>query len=792
MAQQIKKKFIGQDQIDGSKIKLLEGQSLRGVNSQGQEVDLVKIGSQDKVEVLGQEVALKSELDSEVAALESKDQELDSKIAQEVLDRQSGDASTLASAQTYTDQKVAELVGSAPEVLDTLKELSDSLNGDANFAATVAGQIGSVDAKIESEISRAQSAEQALDQKINGNFAIYETEVGSLRSSITANSTAISQEIANRQTADSALGTRIDGVQQNLASVQTNLQTAINTEASVRQAADTALSARISAEEELTRYIKEVLYNDTAASYADGSPGVEDPSTMTRDGWYFQNSVAGSTINWYFFDGLKENVSRTQMKSAYAVMTFDDIGSKPIFGFYSYPTGSNDIMPGFAHSKWVYQIPAATMSGVVVGKKYLVWAGDSAPTAHPELPRLQATYVPAASGGDRVTSERILAVSLVSDPSSPVNKVKWMVQNLGIYADNLKGEATLKIKNVSKSVYNAKMTQLDSSISTLQSGLSSEISARQSAVSTEQAARIAGDASTLQTAKDYTNSQVLALQSTDSTLQNQIDYVITDMSNLMTELYETQNNVSNQISSVGSDLQIEKERIDAILLASTADKDSFAEIVSLINSVDTANDQAFAGYVTSNNAAVALKADKTYVDEIISSTNDQLTNYTDTQIGQLSEQVNENFDRSLLIDGTRGMNGNLIMGDVTGTMYKVVALGDGVDSHDAVNKGQLDSAKSELQTNINIEKARIDVLEAKGFSKGVVTVGTELAFIDLDRQYNILLSVSVGRLMIHEGEDFSVSVVDGKTRLTFIGSLVNPGGEEAIETGDKIFFSGAF
>jgi hypothetical protein len=52
-------------------------------------------------------------------------------------------------------------------------------------------------------------------------------------------------------------------------------------------------------------------------------------------------------------------------------------------------------------------------------------------------------------------------------------------------------------------------------------------------------------------------------------------------------------------------ISTEKGRIDAILLASDADKDSFAEIVSLINSVDTTNDQAFAGYVLSNDARSA-------------------------------------------------------------------------------------------------------------------------------------------------------------------------------------------
>jgi hypothetical protein len=47
--------------------------------------------------------------------------------------------------------------------------------------------------------------------------------------------------------------------------------------------------------------------------------------------------------------------------------------------------------------------------------------------------------------------------------------------------------------------------------------------------------------------------------------------------------------------------------LDAILSSSDADKDSFAEIVTLINSVDTTNDTAFAGFVTSSNAAQAVQ-----------------------------------------------------------------------------------------------------------------------------------------------------------------------------------------
>jgi hypothetical protein len=53
-------------------------------------------------------------------------------------------------------------------------------------------------------------------------------------------------------------------------------------------------------------------------------------------------------------------------------------------------------------------------------------------------------------------------------------------------------------------------------------------------------------------------------------------------------------------TSVDSRITTEKGRVDAILLAADADKDSFAEIVTLINSVDTTNDNAFASFYTAS------------------------------------------------------------------------------------------------------------------------------------------------------------------------------------------------
>lgn len=52
------------------------------------------------------------------------------------------DALNGIATENYVDTKVSELVDSAPETLNTLKELSDALGGDQNFAATVSEQIG--------------------------------------------------------------------------------------------------------------------------------------------------------------------------------------------------------------------------------------------------------------------------------------------------------------------------------------------------------------------------------------------------------------------------------------------------------------------------------------------------------------------------------------------------------------------------------------------------------------------------------------------------------------------------
>jgi len=101
----------------------------------------------------------------------------------------------------------------------------------------------------------------------------------------------------------------------------------------------------------------------------------------------------------------------------------------------------------------------------------------------------------------------------------------------------------------------------------------------------------------------------------------------------------------------------------------------------------------------------------------------------------------------------------------------------------------IDQDLSDLQERIENLESQVD---GPSFFSGSFVVGEELAYVDLDREYIKLMSVNVGRVSVHENEDFTVSVVDEKTRITWINSLANPEGSEAIEQGDKVFWVGAY
>ena len=159
--------------------------------------------------------------------------------------------------------------------------------------------------------------------------------------------------------------------------------------------------------------------------------------------------------------------------------------------------------------------------------------------------------------------------------------------------------------------------------------------------------------------------------------------------------YATDAQLTAVSGALESSLNVEKGRIDAILLSSHADKDSFAEIVTLINSVDTTNDQAFAAYFTSSNNRIGdlesfsssldtVFATDSQLDSVSSSLASSITGVAsdlDTVSGSIATTIN-GLSQTLTIAGTTGTDGV----DLKTETLNIVGDGAGITTNvDAVS-----------------------------------------------------------------------------------------------------------
>lgn len=288
-------------------------------------------------------------------------------------------------------------------------------------------------------------------------------------------------------------------------------------------------------------------------------------------------------------------------------------------------------------------------------------------------------------------------------------------------------------------------------VSDRQAGDAAETAARQAADSAEQAAREAAD-SNLQlqiNALDSGSSASIAVEEAARIAADAAETAARQAADSAEEAARIAGDANLQ-----SQVDAEKARIDAILLASDADKDSFAEIVSLINSVDTANDSAFASYVLSNNAALAQEiADRQAADT-----------------AEASVRATADFDLQDAIDA------------------EVSAR----QAADQAEQSARQSADTTLQSNIDAEVAARQAATPQ-FAKTAATLtashildGVDLGHVAKEGS----VCVSVDRLACHAGDDYTLSTVNGKTRVTFTSSF--KASEEGPAAGDLFRCSYAY
>ena len=202
-----------------------------------------------------------------------------------------GDAATLSSANSYTDTAVSNIIGSAPGVLDTLGEIADAINDDANVYTTLVSSIAAVQADVDGNETDSDAAEAAL----SGRLDTLEVDP-TTATAVQAVQTNLDAEAGTRAAADSALDGRLDVLEADptTAAAVAAVQADVDQNESDSDAADAALSARLDTLEAdpttataLAAVQADVDQNETDADAADSALSARldvleaDPTTAT-------------------------------------------------------------------------------------------------------------------------------------------------------------------------------------------------------------------------------------------------------------------------------------------------------------------------------------------------------------------------------------------------------------------------------------------------------------------------------------------------------------------------------
>ena len=153
-----------------------------------------------------------------------------------------GDAATLSSANTYTDTAVSNVIGTAPGVLDTLGEIADAINDDANVYTTLVSQVNAV----QTDVDANEIASDAADAALSGRLDTLEVDP-TTAAAVQAVQDNLDTEAGTRAAADSALDGRLDVLEADptTATAVAAVQSDVDANQTSSEAADTALSGRL-------------------------------------------------------------------------------------------------------------------------------------------------------------------------------------------------------------------------------------------------------------------------------------------------------------------------------------------------------------------------------------------------------------------------------------------------------------------------------------------------------------------------------------------------------------------
>lgn len=140
---------------------------------------------------------------------------------------------------------IQKIIGSAPEVLDTLKEIADALGNDPNFAATITKKLAAITEQVNQEIEDRIAGDEA-------NSAEVAAEVQARKDADTALETKLKEYVDNKSTiGDAALGVVKDNLNK-------EIQDRKDADAAIQSSLDKEIAERKTADETYTQSLANV------------------------------------------------------------------------------------------------------------------------------------------------------------------------------------------------------------------------------------------------------------------------------------------------------------------------------------------------------------------------------------------------------------------------------------------------------------------------------------------------------------------------------------------------------
>lgn len=829
MSNQIKKKYLGENSVDGSKIQLLQGQSLVALDISGQPVDLIKVDSVSGVaKILGVEPAAKTDLSGkvDVSALGvSVAQLVNGVIPVEQLPE-------LAITHTWVVASEAEMLALAADTGDVAirTDVSKSFILTADTPATLsAWKELLAAASVVSVNGKTGAVVLGSDDIAEGSTNKYYTDAKVSAVIASKSSDDIAEGSTNKYFTDaravSALSSITNGLATDIQDLEAYAQDIRNDvdsfSASVIEAANLAAIQALTGKSGVIYIAQDTKklyhYNGSAFEEVSASANVDLSNYYTKSeadsGLATKLSLTGGTMSGdiamggnYKITGLADAVNNgdAMNKASVEIMVNAKVEDAIVDGVTSKAPSQNAVFDALALKASISQLDAKVEDTIVDG------VTSKAPSQNAVFDALalkaSTTYVDNKFKLGASLKDLVLITDANGDVSVSI------------------GSTTSQELGYLHGVTSAVQTQLDAKLPKSGGTMTGNLSFGGSF-------GIGGLP---------TNLATYPLQASNATSKAYVDAALT------AKLDASQKGAVNGVATLDSDGKLTSSQVPAIAITSVSVVASEAAMLTL-----TAQEGDIAirtdlskTFILSSNSPTTLadwKEMKTPTDAVQSvngqtgvvslSTSDisEGSNlyFTDaraksaavsdaisngiTDVAPSQNAVYDALELKLSLAGGT-MSGNIAMGG----NFKITGLADAENNGDAMNK-----ASVELMLNAKVEDAIVDGVTSKApsqnavfdalalkaskqyvddaiaaippqqtmaFHKSKIEISSELAFVDLGHEAIADSIVAfVGRLGIHKDDDFTVSVVGGVTRLTFVNSLANPSGAEKIEAGDIIY-----